>query len=638
MNGIPAGAMSIMTRRAPAAEGDDSPDPSQPLGIDPLLITKMFASAKLQSDAAAQKTAESEVDKQASLPPPEFHVKMHTAADGSTIPLVTAKNLAPQPDQEAVHAASEKPYADVSAGLANAQIAKGLEAIQNIIGSLRPPGDADFSSGSYGSGYRASRELGGNPVQALVDGIRVRLGLISPKRVQQQVDRKRATEQADAIKEFLPIINSGLAEQKMAAQEQRTQQGHQIAVQNEFERFTAPENMVKFPDAGTALRAAQNEFGNDPDKLALVSKAFDLAGQKHRTELTQKRGQIISSVKPEDTAMYSSPEEFIADKEDPDNPFNYGEKARLSSRFKAAQQQWQNLTLKEKQDRQLEGERIAVQRASVAAAEHANRIQEATLNASKLGQTGEAAIANLPADVQSTVRGIAEGRLDIGKITSMRGGNREAVANLVSLYDPTWSTATAPARAATYRDFTSGSTANKITAINTAIHHLDTLSDAAEQLKNASPQLWNRIANHGLTAVAGDPRVTKFTEAANAVSAELAKSYGGGEATDSARNAWQSSFSSINSPKQLRGAVETAVSLLGGASAAIKDRYERGMGKSGTSFNVLSNESRRVLQKNRIDPNKVENPGGSAAPAAGAAGGQKVISLDDALARIGKKK
>jgi hypothetical protein len=558
---------------------------------DPLLEAVMRGNAAMQSHSQTQRAIESAVDEKMSAPP--MQITMKVPRDGSK-PLLTMRNLHPDdlnPGASAaeVQSAASAPYQDANASIASLQqkeadsVARYLEQVmRGEVGDKRSTFQRFTDSVLVGAGMK-NRE-------------QVRLEHMSP-----------AERELYGVEKVLPVVKSMNEERRQGQQETRYEQQHGMAVEQELERFNLPENIGKYPDAGTALRAAQQEFGQalTPERTASVVTAFSQAGEKLRTAKLQRRNATIAGVKPEDVALYQNADDYIADHEDPDNLFTFGERSRMTSRFKAAQQEWQNKTQKERQALTLQQEDIAVKRAQVAAAEHANKINEATSNAAVRGLSGEQAIASLPPDVQNTVRGIAAGRLDISKITTMRGGNREAVANLVSAYDPTWSTATAPARAATYKDFTSGPTANKITAINTAVHHLDTLAAAAKDLQNASPQLWNRIANGGLTAV-GDARVTKFSQAANAISAELAKAYGGGEATDSARNAWQSNFSAIQSPAQLKGAVDMAVSLLGGASAAIKDRYVRGMGKDDTTFHILSNDSRRVMEKRGINPDVVE--------------------------------
>ena len=149
------------------------------------------------------------------------------------------------------------------------------------------------------------------------------------------------------------------------------------------------------------------------------------------------------------------------------------------------------------------------------------------------------------------------------------------------------------------RDFTSGKNSINIKSLNQSIAHLGELKKAGDKLINSPIELWNRIANTGLSAI-GDPRVKNFTTAQNAVDGELSTVFKGTSGTDQEIKSWKEQTSSSNSPEQIQGAIRTAVDLVASRVAIIKDQYESNM-KQPLDMAIIYPKSLKILKEMGID-------------------------------------
>lgn len=209
-----------------------------------------------------------------------------------------------------------------------------------------------------------------------------------------------------------------------------------------------------------------------------------------------------------------------------------------------------------------------------------------------LTKTGEEYLRTLPPGMAAQVQAIADGRRAIPSSTR----NKEMMTLLAaaSQYDPTLDAANAATRVATRKKFTSGTTRDNITAINTALGHLGTLWKDAQGLDNRGIPLWNSIANKAESAV-GDPRVSKFNLTKHAVVDELEKAFRGSGGTQTGIEEWSQAINSSQSPEQLRAAVGKAVELLSSRLDALSDAYSTGMGKSADPMTFLNPHAQKVF-------------------------------------------
>jgi len=191
---------------------------------------------------------------------------------------------------------------------------------------------------------------------------------------------------------------------------------------------------------------------------------------------------------------------------------------------------------------------------------------------------------------------------------ALRSPYWQTVLGIAGDIDPTFDATQYNVRLKARQDFTSGKSAQNIRSINTLIGHLNTLEDKAKGLENGSVQLWNKIANTGLTQT-GDPRVVEFNNAANAVESELAAVFKGTGATDQEIKQWRQSLGASQSPEQLKKGIQTAIELMGSRMDALQNQYEVAMGKP-KDFRFLSSRSQKILKNLGVDADeldKVEN-------------------------------
>jgi hypothetical protein len=211
------------------------------------------------------------------------------------------------------------------------------------------------------------------------------------------------------------------------------------------------------------------------------------------------------------------------------------------------------------------------------------------------GATGDAALEGLDAGTAMMVKKLANYDLATPSGMALRTPYWQQLLQRAALYDPTFDQTQYDSRKKLRSDFSSGSGAKNIRSLNTAVGHLDTLSDAAAELGNTSVPFVNSAKNWVLSNT-GDPRVVKFTVAANAVESELAALFKGMGATDQEIKAWRAALNASESPEQLTGAIKTAVELMGSRQNELERQWTTGMGKP-ADFKIVSDKSRAILDR-----------------------------------------
>jgi hypothetical protein len=148
---------------------------------------------------------------------------------------------------------------------------------------------------------------------------------------------------------------------------------------------------------------------------------------------------------------------------------------------------------------------------------------------------------------------------------------------------------------AAVKDFSSGLSARRVTANNTALNHLETMDKLANDLNNSDTRIVNAAGNVFARAT-GSAAPTSFDAAKQLVAAEVIKAVvqnGGGvtERQEAAEN-----IKSANSPEQLKQVIATYRELLGGQLASLAQQYETGTGRKDFDKR-LSPATRELLKK-----------------------------------------
>ncbi|MBA8822620.1 hypothetical protein BRY73_24605 [Ochrobactrum sp. P6BS-III] len=213
-------------------------------------------------------------------------------------------------------------------------------------------------------------------------------------------------------------------------------------------------------------------------------------------------------------------------------------------------------------------------------------------------------LQQLPPALASQVKGISDGRIDISRVTSLRGGERQDLAKLVSLYDPTWDMSQTGARVATRKDYATGEMAKMASSTNLAIQHMAGMVEEHGKLNNSSYPAWNWAANKFNTQT-GDAAQRSFETYRLGVADELAKAFKGvGALNQQEVEEWKHAISTSSSPEQLRGAVVSALHMLAARTDTYEQRYRNVMGQDAPLF--LTQNSLSALKKMGIDPSEVD--------------------------------
>lgn len=230
----------------------------------------------------------------------------------------------------------------------------------------------------------------------------------------------------------------------------------------------------------------------------------------------------------------------------------------------------------------------------------------------------EDALKTYPPQIASQVKALAEGRMTFPSGFALKSPYWQQMLGAVSAYDPSFDAVNYNARSKTRGDFTSGKSAQSINALNTVIGHLQTLSDAADNLNNSNLPAWNAVANFASNA-AGKPQVKNFDVTKKAVVDELTRVYRGSGGSESDIKTWSDAINSSNSPEQLHSVIGQIGDLLESKVNALGEQYNQGMGTTDSSIRLVTPHADAALQKIR---------GGSS--------GQTSVSADPAKIKAAK--
>jgi hypothetical protein len=351
------------------------------------------------------------------------------------------------------------------------------------------------------------------------------------------------------------------------AEEQRAIENAQTQTENDF-RLRQLANM----EAGTDIQ--RQELGLKLRPVArnpIINRGMVGAGGQKVTQF----------VNPDDLKVLSEQPEFV-DPEKPEKPPALTE----LEKFMAASPEEQKRMLKAHQEWTASG------RAPSGGGEDQGFVPSADPNAPH----GDAYLKSLNPQQAAMVKALAEGRQPWPSSFALKTPYWQKLMNDVFQYDPTFDTATASsnARMKVRTDFTSGTSAKQVNALNTVIGHFGTLSDQAEKLDNTRFPLIN-TARNAVRSATGSPAVTNFDTTKEAVASELVRVWrqAGGASQDV--QDWKATITSSQSPAQLRANLATIGQLLESKLEALLEQQRQGMGTA--EIRLITPESRSALDK-----------------------------------------
>lgn len=244
-------------------------------------------------------------------------------------------------------------------------------------------------------------------------------------------------------------------------------------------------------------------------------------------------------------------------------------------------------------------------------------VPNVSMNATGIANPVEqsAFLKSLPTDVATLVHGLANYTINPSSFSTRlykgtAGMTQSDILALVQQYDPTYDAKQFATRSAMQKNIASGAIANAVTAANTVIHHLDSLSSTASALGNGTFSALNAGKNF-FQSVGGSALQNNFNVMADAVASEMAKVYKGtGAPTENEIKDWRARLNVNMSPQQINGAIQSMISLLAGKLATVSDNYYGVMGTPlsnfGGGYQILTDSSAKVLESMGIDPRQVD--------------------------------
>lgn len=209
---------------------------------------------------------------------------------------------------------------------------------------------------------------------------------------------------------------------------------------------------------------------------------------------------------------------------------------------------------------------------------------------------------------QTIAQAMVDGKVDITKMTGTMGAGktRERLISYAQQLDPGFDMTNFPTRIAMRRDYATGIPAKNLLSLNTVIGHLNTLNDKANALDNTKIVKYNTLKNY-LSKEIGNPQVTGFNNAKQAVINELSRTFQGvGQVTQEERDAFSADLNNAQSKEQTQQAISTYIDLIKSRTDAVKANWEQTFPNTKTPVPILNEKSKGILKKFGYDPNTME--------------------------------
>lgn len=212
----------------------------------------------------------------------------------------------------------------------------------------------------------------------------------------------------------------------------------------------------------------------------------------------------------------------------------------------------------------------------------------------------------------NVVKGLIEGRIAPPNGMAASKPYWQAHLQTAAQIDPNFDMINYQARAKARADFTSGKSAQNITALNTVIGHLDGLDKAIDGLGNyrgdePGPILGlplgplahaNNALAHTIAAASGtDDRIKTFETSKIAVANELTRVFRGTGGAEADIQAWQKQLDAASSPKALRTVVQQMAHLINSRVEAIGEQYKQGMGTTKDPITLLTPDKQKAFER-----------------------------------------
>lgn len=245
----------------------------------------------------------------------------------------------------------------------------------------------------------------------------------------------------------------------------------------------------------------------------------------------------------------------------------------------------------------------------------------------RLIQQGTPKDALPPAD-PNIVKGLIEGRITPPTQKAATSPYWQAQLTAAAEQDPSFDMVNFQARSKTRADFTSGKSAQNVTALNTVIGHLDHLDRTIDGLGNTGPggalnfgplnSLNNKAARLIANQAGNDVRYKDFETAKTAVANELTRVFRGTGGAEADIQGWMKQLESAGSPEALHGVVRSMAELINSRVEALGEQYQQGMGTTKDPLTLLTPDKQKAFRRLMGEAGQ-EDQSAAPAPSSGAA-------------------
>lgn len=210
-------------------------------------------------------------------------------------------------------------------------------------------------------------------------------------------------------------------------------------------------------------------------------------------------------------------------------------------------------------------------------------------------------LASIPdPSLRAQITALADGRMQLPTGRALTSHRWQLLMGATAQFDPSFDQSNANSRRAARRAFTSGPQAQNRASINTALRHIDSFDHQIDRLGNFSNvpilnRTANEVRNAYLRASGQGGELRRLETERNALVAELTRAFRGTGGDVHDLQAWESTLNEASSPEELHAATASAVDLLNGRLSALGDSYDTAMGRSSDHYDLLSPDSRRII-------------------------------------------
>lgn len=224
------------------------------------------------------------------------------------------------------------------------------------------------------------------------------------------------------------------------------------------------------------------------------------------------------------------------------------------------------------------------------------------------------ALARYPQAIQEKAKMLADYDAPVTPYMLARNPVWTTAAQAAKEFDPSFSMGQYDVRQKTRQAFSGGgSQALNKTSIGTAINHAGSLWDVIDKLDNYDSALVNPVKNWwerknplGMNGKDSGTAQKDWDVTSEALSSEMTRVFRGTGGAAADVEHWRKNLSLDDPKEQQKTAIRSAVKLLAGRIAALRQNYTESMGKPPYGVEFLSPDAKKTLQRMGFDPSKIE--------------------------------